>query len=232
VLLAFRSENVRSFRDEFELSLVASAIAEKEVVRQVPWREGGRPAGVLPAAGVFGANASGKSNLVKAMEDMRVHVLRSFRAGSPTGGIARRPFLLDPEARRSPSRFEVDLVLAGVRHEYGFVLDDERVLQEWAYRYPHGKAALLFRRQRDQVDLGAGERAKGRAVTELLRPNALFLSTAASANHPALLPLYGWFERNLRLAEAHRPAVPPGAHEPVARPGCPERAGACAAAGR
>ncbi len=43
VLLAFRSENVRSFRDEFELSLVASAIAEKEVVRQVPWREGGRP---------------------------------------------------------------------------------------------------------------------------------------------------------------------------------------------
>ena len=203
VLLAFRGENVRSFRDEFEFSLVASALAEKEVVRQVSWREGGRLVGVLPAAGVFGANGSGKSNLLKAMDDMRAHVLHSFRAGSPTGGIPRRPFLLDPQARQSPSRFEVDLVLAGVRHEYGFMLDDERVLEEWAYRYPHGKAALLFRRQVDRVDLGGSERAKGRAVTELLRPNALFLSTAASANHPALLPLYGWFRRNLRLAEAH-----------------------------
>ncbi len=203
VLLAFRGENIRSFRDEFELSLVASALAEKRLVRQVSWREGGRPVGVLPAAGVFGANGSGKSNLLKAMDDMRSHVLHSFRAGSPTGGIPRRPFLLDPPQRLRPSRFEVDLVLAGVRHEYGFVLDDERVLDEWAYRYPHGKAALLFRRQGDKVDLGAAERAKGRAVTELLRPNALFLSTAASANHAALLPLYEWFTRNLRLAEAH-----------------------------
>ncbi len=203
VLLAFRGENVRSFRDEFELSLVASSLADKSAVRQVAWREGGRPVGVLPVAAVFGANGSGKSNLVRAMDDMRGHVLHSFRGGSPTGGIPRRPFLLDPEARRAPSRFEVDVVLAGVRHEYGFVLDDERVLEEWAYRYPHGKAALLFRRHDSDVDLGAVERVKGRAVMELLRPNALFLSTAASANHPALLPLYAWFGRNLRLAEAN-----------------------------
>lgn len=202
MLLAFRGENVRSFRDKFELSLVASSLAERGVVRQVAWREGGRGVGVLPAAGLFGANASGKSNLVKAMGDMRAHVLTSFRAGSPTGGIQRRPFLLDPQSRRAPSRLEVDLVLGGVRHEYGFVLDDEKVLEEWAYRYPYGKAALLFRRQDDDVELGAAERVKGRAVTELLRPNALFLSTAASTNHAVLLPLYGWFERNLRLAEA------------------------------
>lgn len=202
VLLAFRGENVRSFRDQFELSLVASSLAERHAVREVPWRAGGRTVGVLSVAGMFGANASGKSNLLKAMDDMRSHVLHSFRAGSPTGGIPRRPFLLDPEAREAPSRFEIDLVLDGVRHEYGFALDDEQILEEWAYRYPHGKAALLFRRETMRVDLGAGERAKGRAVTELLRPNALFLSTAASANHPALLPLYAWFARNLRLAEA------------------------------
>ncbi len=202
VLLAFRGENVRSFRDEFELSLVASSLAEQRVVREIHWRAGGRPVGVLPVAGVFGANASGKSNLLRAMNDMRGHVLGSFRTGSPTGGIPRRPFLLDPNVRSAPSRFEIDLVLDGVRHEYGFVLDDERVLEEWAYRYPHGRAALLFRREGDRVEIGAGERAKGRAVCELLRPNALFLSTAASANHPTLLPLYGWFGRNLHLAEA------------------------------
>ena len=202
VLLSFRAENVRSFRDEFELSLVSTSLAEKSAVRLVAWREGGQPIGVLPVAGVFGANASGKTNVLKAMNDMRTHVLHSFRSGSPTGGIPRRPFLLDPATKRSPSRFEVDLVLGGVRHEYGFVIDDRHVLEEWAYRYPRGRAALLFHRRADQVEFGSVERAKGRAVMELLRPNALFLSTAASANHPVLLPLYSWFGHNLLLAEA------------------------------
>lgn len=203
VLLSFRAENVRSFRDEFEFSLVATSLAEQEAVRRVTWREGGQPLGVLPVAGVFGANASGKTNVLKAMDDMRAQVLHSFRAGSPTGGIPRRPFVLDPEAKRSPSRFEIDLVLEGVRYEYGFVLDDEQVLEEWAFRYPRGRAALLFQRRHLDVELGSVERVKGRAITELLRPNALFLSTAASANHPVLLPLYAWFGRNLRLAEAN-----------------------------
>ena len=202
VLLAFRAKNVRSFRDEIELSLLSTRLAEEDVVRSVTWREGGRPIGVLPVAGVFGANASGKSNVVKAMDDMRAHVLHSFRTGSPTGGIARHPFLLDQAAKREASRFEVDLVLEGVRLEYGFALDDDHVLEEWAYRYPHGKAVRLFHRWDNEVELGSAERVKGRAVLELLRPNALFLSTAASANHPVLLPIYAWFARNLRLAEA------------------------------
>ncbi|WP_436527541.1 AAA family ATPase [Actinoplanes sp. HUAS TT8] len=202
VLLAFRAENVRSFPDRFELSLLATALAKKEDVRQVAWRQGGQAIGVLPAAGIFGTNASGKSNVLRAMNDMRAHVLHSFRSGNPTGGIARRPYLLDSAHRASPTRFEIDLVLHGVRHEYGFVLDDSRIIEEWAYRSPHGRPAMLFHRRLDDVELGAVERAKGRAVLELLRPNALFLSTAAAANHGTLLPLYAWFERNLLLAEA------------------------------
>jgi uncharacterized protein len=202
MLLAFKAENVRSFRDEFELSLISTRLADEDVARLVTWREGGRPIGVLPVAGVFGANGSGKSNVLKAMDDMRGHVLHSFRTGSPTGGITRCPFLLDRAGRQEPSRFEVDLVLEGVRCEYGFALDDEQVLEEWAYRYPRGKAVRLFHRWGDRVEHGSAERARGRAVEALLRPNALFLSTAASANHPVLLPIYAWFARNLRLAEA------------------------------
>ncbi len=157
---------------------------------------------MLAVAGVFGANASGKSNLLKAMDDMRSCVLYSFRRLDPEGEIPRRPFVLDRQARAKPSRFEVDLVLEGVRHEYGFVLDDEHVIEEWAYRYPKGRAALIFRREGDRVEAGSVDRQKTRAVQKLLRPNALFLSTAASANHGVLLPLYQWFGRNLRLAEA------------------------------
>lgn len=200
-LLAFRASNARSFRDKVELTMLATSLAKSEDVQRIPWREGGQPIGVLPVAGVFGANASGKTNILRAMDDMRMHVLHSFRAGSPTGGVVRKPFLLDPAQRAEPSRYEVDIVHDGVRHEYGFTLDDERVIEEWALWYPHGRAALLFRRHDMAVELGSTDRLRGKAVLGLLRPNALFLSTAASANHPALLPLYGWFARNLLLAE-------------------------------
>lgn len=202
MLLAFRAENVRSFRDALELSLLATALAEKGVPHEVPWRAGGRAIRVLPAGGVFGANASGKSNLLRAIADMRDLVLGSFRHADPGGGIRRTAFRLGPSRAGAPSRFEVDLVLNGIRHEYGFVIDDERVLEEWAYRYPRGKAALLFRRDGDAVTLGEHNRAKGRAVIEILRPNSLLLSAAAAANHPDLLPLRQWFGQNLLLAEA------------------------------
>jgi hypothetical protein len=202
VLLGFRAENVRSFRDEFGLSLIATALAESHAKRSVAWREGGKPIDVLPVAALFGANASGKSNVLRAMHDMRGFVLHSFRQGRPTGGLPQRPFRLDEESQARPSRFEIDIVLAGIRHQYGFTVDGERVLDEWAVRFPKGRAVTLFSRNGDDLEVGAPERAKSRAVRELLRPNALFLSTAASANHPVLLPLYNWFERNLLLAEA------------------------------
>ncbi len=201
VLLAFRAENVRSFRDEMEFSMLATSRVEQHLVREVNWRESGQPLKVLPVAGMFGANASGKSNVMKAVDDMREHVLHSFQRRSPTARLQRRPFLLDPSARQRPSRYEIDLVLDGIRHEYGFVIDDERVVEEWAFRYPHGRAALLFTRRGDEVEGGTAERPRTRAVEKLLRPNALFLSTAAAANHPLLLPIYEWFRRNLLLAE-------------------------------
>lgn len=201
-LIAFRAENVRSFRDGLEFSMLATGMAEKANVREVSWREGGSPIDLLAVAGVFGPNGSGKSNLLKVMDDMRSHVLHSFRLGDPEGRIPRRPFVLDEASRVRPSRFEIDVVLDGVRYEYGFLIDDEQVIEEWAYRYPKGRAALIFRRDRDKVEAGSVERHKSRAVQELLRPNALFLSTAASAKHAVLLPLYQWFSRNLLLAEA------------------------------
>src|SRR2546422_1109947 len=111
VLLSFRAGNARSFREDMELSLLASGIAERAYVRRVEWREGGSPVPVLPVAAVFGANGSGKSNVLKLMDDMRSHVLHSFRHGDPNGGLPRRPFLLDMRAKKAPTRFEVDLVL-------------------------------------------------------------------------------------------------------------------------
>lgn len=181
--------------------MLATAMSEKQYVRELPWREGGSPARILPVAGVFGANASGKSNLLKVMHDMRALVLHSFRFGNPGGGLAHNPFLLEMESQSNPSAYEIEIVLHGIKHDYGFVVDDSRVHEEWAYHYPNGRAALLFHREGDNIHPGATGRSRTKAVEDLLRSNALYLSTAAAANHPLLLPLYLWFQRNMWMAE-------------------------------
>jgi predicted ATPase len=206
MLLAFRAENVRSFRQELELSLLATRLTEKGVAREIPWREGGRPIQVLPTAGIFGANASGKSNLLKAMSDMRAIVLSSFR-NPPDRPLESFPFLLGADRGEAPITYEVDLVLEGVRHEYGFIIEAGVVSEEWARSYPRGRAVTLLRRVGGEVHLGHEQRAKGRATEEILRPNALFLSTAAQTNHPQFLPLFRWFRRNLFYADVNSRSV-------------------------
>jgi hypothetical protein len=179
--------NHRSFRDEQELLLMPVYAKDREV---------------LPVAAIYGANASGKSNLLDGLKFMADAVRDSFAQWRPGGGVPRRPFKLDPAARERPSVFVVEIVVDGVRYTYGFEVDDERVLSEWLYSYPEKRKRVLFDRSRDQVKFGkAVADAVGRTdvLEGLLRPNALFLSLAAQSNLAALLPVYHWFTGRLRF---------------------------------
>ncbi len=200
--MSFTAANVRSYRDEVHLSLLATRLARAEVRRDLLTRSSRTPVGVLPAAGVFGANASGKSTLLLALADMRVVVAGSFRGGSRSSGVYRRPFDLDWACHAQPSRFEVELVLHGVRWQYGFEVDDQQVLGEYAYYYPNGRQALVFDRTVDGISFGPPFRSSGRALRRFLRDHALFLSVAGAAADEQLAPLFGWFVSNLLLAQS------------------------------
>lgn len=203
MMVSFKARNVRSFRDPIEFSLEATSVAEKDVARLIPWREDGpHPARILPAAGIFGANASGKTNFLRVLDDMRDLVLTSFRSGGGSRRIEHHPFLLDPEYRQANSKYEIELIIRGIRHEYGFEIESDHVISEWAKRYPRGKAVNIFHRDHMQIHPGEEHRAKSRAVSEILRPDSLYLSAASAADHPGLMPLFDWFESNLWFCEA------------------------------
>jgi len=135
VLLRFRVTNFASLLSEQEISLVAADTHDAMATSRIP----GLNEYALPTAAILGANASGKSNFVLALAFMRQVVLDSHRRWLPDSGVPRRPFLLGETGRRSPSGFAVDLVLDGVRYEYGFEVDDRRVLEEWLHSYPEGR---------------------------------------------------------------------------------------------
>jgi len=201
-LLSFTTSNVRSYRDEAHLSLLATRLARKDVRRELQLSASSRPVEVLPAAGLFGANASGKSTMLAALADMRAIVANSFRSGTRSSGIDRRHFALDETFHSQPSRFEVDLILGGVHWQYGFEVDNERVLGEYAYHFPKGRQALVFNRTPEKLSFSPAFRSAGRGLSRLMRDNALLLSVAGAADDEQLAPLFGWFLRNLRLAES------------------------------
>ncbi|MGQ4511809.1 AAA family ATPase [Streptomyces sp. DW26H14] len=217
MLLSFRVANHRSIREETELSLVATEL-NTGTARETGVRSEGSPVSVLPAVGIFGANASGKSNVLHALRFMRGAVLDSFADWGRQAGVPREPFALDPRAREETSLFEVDLLLGGnpVRYTYGFELSDERVEAEWLHAYPSGRRQVWFDREADRPDDEGGEfRFPGNGLKghkELIvgstRPDALFLSVGATLNHPALGAVHRWFVDNLWL-------VAPGADVPV-----------------
>ena len=198
-LVSFRVRNVRSYRDDTTLSLQATRLANAAVVRDVP-TAAVAPDRLLPAAGLFGANAAGKSTILRAMADMRAVVLSSFRHGSPGSRMFRRPFLLDGDAGQTASEFEVELILNGVRWHYGFEIDDRQVLREYAYHYPRKRLALVFEREGEELIFGGSFRTVRRFLGPFLRNNALVLSVMGTADEGLLGPLFHWFRGNLRLA--------------------------------
>jgi hypothetical protein len=183
MLLRFRFSNFRSFRDEAELSLVATGLDDSpNATFEVP----GLKERALPAAAIYGANASGKTNVIRALEFMREAVLHSHRNWSPMGTIPRTPFILGTGAVL-PSRFETDFVISGVRYQYGFVLDSESVTEEWLLAYPSGKKQTWFKRMRGlPMYFGTKLAGEKKAIEALTRQNSLFLSVAAQNNLTAL----------------------------------------------
>lgn len=185
MLRSFRLTNHRSFAAEQELSLL-------------PVYD--RDQAVLPVAAIYGANASGKSNLLDGLAFMQAAVLRSFQSWDAEGGVPRNPFRLDPALRAQPSGYVVEIVIDEVRHTYGFTVSDDRVLEEWLYSYPEKKKRVLFERLDGRIRFGStvgGERAKLDLLYELTRPNALFLSVAAQSDSELVMPIYRWFRTAL-----------------------------------
>ncbi|MFR9723843.1 AAA family ATPase [Streptomyces sp. MS19] len=185
MLLSFRVANHRSLRDEQQLNL--SPVYDADRPPGTAWE-------AVPVAAVFGANAAGKSNVVGALTFMSRMVQSSHLEAEPGGGISRSPFALDEDARTEPSWYVTDLMLDGVRHTYGFSIDDERVQDEWLYSYPRGRKRVIFQRSAEGIDFGDSVPEKElRLVESITEPNALFLSVAARSRQSLVQPVYRWF---------------------------------------
>lgn len=201
MLLEFRVKNFRSIRDEQILSLAASKDENLQATHTIPTGIKTTPR-VVAVATLYGGNASGKSNIIRAMQFMRSVVLESASSMQPGQLFSLQPFLLE-ESPDDVAAFEVTVVLDGCRYQYGFGLTCRRVVHEFLYVYKAFKPQRWFERRYDAssgldaYEFGAGLKGPKNVWESTTRENSLFLSMAAQLNSDALRPLFDWFANSL-----------------------------------
>ncbi len=192
-LIEFRTQNHRSLRDEQTLSFVATGDDAPGLIRP-----SGLAEALLPVAAIYGGNASGKSNALDALAFMGSVVTASQRLWQPDDKIPRQPYRMAADMN-APSLFVAQFMVGGVRHEYGFALTDDEVVEEWLNAWPSGRRQEWYSRDKNSFEFGRNLAGENRAIEALTRPNSLFLSAAAQNNHAQLTSVYQWFSRRLRF---------------------------------
>jgi len=175
MLIEFSVGNFLSIKDRQTLRMDASSISE----HKDQLIDAGRYQ-LLRSAVIYGANASGKSNVLRAMYVMRGIVTTSV-AQSSNAELFVEPFLLNTETELAPSYFEVLFLLDGIRYRYGFEADAKKVQTEWLFESRKKQEKYLFLRNNDGIDVSK-DFEEGKDLEDKTRDNALFLAVCDQFN--------------------------------------------------
>ena len=174
MLVNFTVKNYRSFKEERTFSMEASSIKEHEesVIKAGNQR-------LLPLTIIYGANSSGKSNLIFAIYTMQRMVKESVRLNE-SDPLLYDPFALDEVSRSAPTLFEVQLIQGKNRYRYGFEYTKKEIVSEWLYENGFGEEEVeLFIRSKDVIEVSEKAFPEGRGKEDLTNANRLFLSVVA-----------------------------------------------------
>lgn len=212
MLIRFTVENFLSFKDEMELSMVPGKTRKHR--DHIMTDGNGQTSKALRSAVIYGANASGKSNLVKAIDFAKRTITRGKR---PKRAFAVKPYRLDPAFADKPSKFQFEFRYKSTTYIYGFTLDSKRVHEEWLYEISTTKEKPIYERKTNSDDETVvefsnikfetqEERAFFNFVAKGTRSNQLFLTESMERNIRYFENIYDWFDKVLVILfpDSHR----------------------------
>jgi AAA15 family ATPase/GTPase len=210
MLIEFKVGNYRSIRESQTLSMVAAKDTAHQDSNCIQTTIPGLPY-IIRSGVLYGANASGKSNLVSALAFMKSMVATSAVSIREGQSLNISPFRFDTKTVIEPTEFEITIFENGVRYQYGFEVNTTRVTREWLFACVKRKPQLWFERKYDSKKdkdiwdfgthlLGGKQR---NLWSESTRGNALLLSTAVNLNSEQLRPIFNWFVNKLIIIESN-----------------------------
>lgn len=179
MLLEFTCANFRSINHKCTLSLRAQGISDepKQNVLQID-----KNAKIVKTAALYGANSSGKSNVIRAFATMIFHIVESVKLND-SDELRFEPFRLST-INNKPTFFEVVFIVNNVTYKYGFEFNETRIVGEWLYSSKAGgkRQTPLFIRTEDGIGVNEKTFAEGIGKEESTNDNRLFLSLCAQLN--------------------------------------------------
>jgi AAA15 family ATPase/GTPase len=205
MLISFSVKNFRSFATEQTLSLKPSRFEGAHLNRLFKTGCSEAPE-LLRVAAIYGANAAGKSNLIKAIDFFRefVRYSASRQEGDEIEVVA---YALDPVLRQEPSWFEAAFIVEDTCYTYGFSADARRIHEEWLFAKPcGGRLKQVFSRSLEDGSYSWSLPARNRDYQvwrRATRDNALYLSTAVQLNSEELRVPFNWLKDKLFILESY-----------------------------
>ena len=196
MLIRFGCSNYKSIFSYQELFFTASSLkdTQSDLIETTAV-----PEKILPSIALYGANASGKTNMIEALQFFIGFIKSSYREGQTTG-INRPIFKLNSEAKNQASEFDIDFILDNKHYHYGYKINNEAVIEEWLFSYAYenrkSRTILFHRSSEEENEYKFSKYLKGenKVISKLTRDNSLYLSTAAQNNHALLGETYNYFK--------------------------------------
>ena len=198
MLIEFNVENYLSFKDLTTLSMVAAKSFKEHEESHLIKTEGNID--LLKSAIIYGNNASGKSNLLKAILFMRGTVLTSFRDALMDNTERKIPlekFALNSKTEKETSFFEIVFIQNGTKYRYGFEIDYNKIVAEWLF-HTTSKEVYLFKRELQNIEINKSAFQEGTGKEEDVKENVLFLSFLATLGKDISSNVVHWF-KNLNI---------------------------------
>ncbi len=187
MLVEFTVGNFLSFRDKKTISFVASSISElpQNVVKVGKYK-------LLRSAVLYGANSSGKSNLIKALDRMRDILLDSVKLNDKEE-LNYSPFLLSNQHETDPTFFEIEFIISDKKYRYGFEFNNIEIVQEWLFIKQGSKREVLqFIRTLEGIGV-SDEFEEGKGKESSTNGNRLFVSLVAQLGGAISKLIIEWF---------------------------------------
>ncbi len=184
MLLNFRITNFRSINEMVELSMIPSDLKNpvNRIIKTNPSATKNKDYYSLTSAAIYGPNASGKSNIVRALNDFR-NFVKNSTDNKPNQNIDLfNPFKLNKENLYKASCFSIDLLIENVLHVYSVEVLRNEILYESLFIYPKGLKVKVFERNRQEFSKGNGYEGIFETIKQRTTENQLFLGKAALEN--------------------------------------------------
>jgi len=193
MLVKFKVKNFKSFKDLTEFSMETTKLKNLKESNTFEVNN----ISLLKSAVIYGANASGKSSLLDAMESMR-RIIKNSISIAKTKEYFHQSFFLNVVTENLESYFEQEFVIDNLLYRYGFeIAKDATIVKEWLYQkklQAKARETRLFERNSQHFELGTLFK-EGRLIEEKTRENALFLSVVAQFNGETSERILNWFEK-------------------------------------